>query len=767
MDRLTRLLSLVLSRLRSVFSPKVEDSTRLRVLGLVALWLAAAGLLWAGAGVWLTLAGAVLGTAGHAVSWYRRKRRSKLWPLLIASSIIGCSVLMRSQMLEALSGNWLPLGQFLIMVQALSSFDLRTRGGLYSGLALSSIVLFFASQQAFNPVFGVFLMGMVVLLLAFLSVSFLEDGVRSAQVYWRRHQPSVMLFWIGTACGVFLLSGVAFWVMPRGQTMLGLPQVAILPLSGNSLDGTANVPPLDPSSILPALDQNGSDGTLSMDDMDGMNDAEDALIDLPATPPIGGAAGAVPGGGVNGTGGIASDAFLGSPGAVAAGEGRVDSTVVFYVRTKVASYWRGRILDTYDGRHWRTADAPTPLAPSRRNPLLWYNQDSFGLDNRLSYGQTFFVQQDRPDEVFTGYRGVRVIAEEGSLRERGVRQGDSYRVLSAHPRHTLEGLRESSAGWVGSSYVKLPPNSGRLRELSRQITAGAGTDFGKIENIVTYLARQGNYDTYRPADLVSYSSLDQFLFDQRPGSALDYATATVMLARAADIPARLALGYLPGIRDPLSGAYMVREQDAHAWAEVYFEGQGWVPIDTAPRPDITLLFDDNAGVGYLFQQGFGEKTYSAVKAAPSRLLDLITNLSFDPLVTGLGAVVFLVVFALRWWYTRSHGGITGRGGRVWLHYSPLPGEGRREVLKVYAQVEKLLGRQGLGPRQPWETVSEYAAAAGDNDNSEVARQLGWFTRAVWQAAYNPGDFPAALVAEARQRLALLKQALPGRQRAGV
>jgi hypothetical protein len=70
-----------------------------------------------------------------------------------------------------------------------------------------------------------------VLLLAFLSVSFLEDGVRASQVYWKKRQASVVLFWIGAACGVFALSGLAFWLMPRGETNLGAPQVAILPFS--------------------------------------------------------------------------------------------------------------------------------------------------------------------------------------------------------------------------------------------------------------------------------------------------------------------------------------------------------------------------------------------------------------------------------------------------------------------------------------------------------------------------------------------------------
>ena len=169
--------------LKRAFSPRVEDSVRLRVLGMVSLWLAAAGLVWAGGSLWMTLGGAALGALGYGVSWQRRRHKSRVWPLLIASLIIALAFVMRSQVLEAFTGNWLPLGQFLVLVQALSSFDVRTRGGLYTALLLSGVVLFFASQQAFDGTFGVCLIGFVVLLLAFLSVSFLEDGARAAQVY--------------------------------------------------------------------------------------------------------------------------------------------------------------------------------------------------------------------------------------------------------------------------------------------------------------------------------------------------------------------------------------------------------------------------------------------------------------------------------------------------------------------------------------------------------------------------------------------------------
>lgn len=251
-------------------------------------------------------------------------------------------------------------------------------------------------------------------------------------------------------------------------------------------------------------------------------------------------------------------------------------------------------------------------------------------------------------------------------------------MLSAHPRHSIERLRRSQAGWVGSRYVALPSDSGRLRELARQITQGADSDFGKLERIMSYLALQGKFDPYRPGDLTSSASLDEFLFEGEAGSALDYATATVMLARASNLPSRLAVGYLPGIRDPLSGAYMVRERDAHAWAEVYFEDQGWVPIDSAPRPDITLLFNTEAGVGYLFQGGFGEQAFQAVKAAPGKAAEAVPALLGNQALWGGGAALFFIgSLALGW---RRFQGIGRRRRDGWdsgLAYSSLSGEERR------------------------------------------------------------------------------------------
>lgn len=238
------------------FSPKVEYSYRLRLIGLASMWLAAWGITWVGGNVWLSLAGGGLGTLGHIFSWYQRYRQpSTLRPLLLGVAVIGVFILMTSQVLEIFAGNWLPLGHFLIFVVALAAFDLRTRGGLYASLGLSGIVVFFASQQAFDPSFVNFIVGLVVLILAFLTVTFLEDGIRDAQVHWLHHRAGALIYWIATTCAVFVLSGVAFWLMPRGEDALIRPaQIAILPYNGSTVDHPSPPDPQPVPVVIPPSD---------------------------------------------------------------------------------------------------------------------------------------------------------------------------------------------------------------------------------------------------------------------------------------------------------------------------------------------------------------------------------------------------------------------------------------------------------------------------------------------------------------------------------
>jgi len=86
------------------------------------------------------------------------------------------------------------------------------------------------------------------------------------------------------------------------------------------------------------------------------------------------------------------------------------------------------------------------------------------------------------------------------------------------------------------------------------------------------------YYTLTPPLLLS-DNVDQFIFDTRQGFCEHYASAFVILMRAAGIPSRVVTGYQGGTVNPVGNYLVVRQHDAHAWTEVWFEGQGWTRVD--------------------------------------------------------------------------------------------------------------------------------------------------------------------------------------------
>ena len=107
--------------------------------------------------------------------------------------------------------------------------------------------------------------------------------------------------------------------------------------------------------------------------------------------------------------------------------------------------------------------------------------------------------------------------------------------------------------------------------------------------------QQPYYYTLSPPLLLE-DSVDQFLFESRQGFCEHYAAAFVILMRSAGVPARVVTGYQGGEMNPVGDYMVVRQRDAHAWAEVWLEQQGWVRIDptAAVAPERIREGIDNA-----------------------------------------------------------------------------------------------------------------------------------------------------------------------------
>lgn len=164
-----------------------------------------------------------------------------------------------------------------------------------------------------------------------------------------------------------------------------------------------------------------------------------------------------------------------------------------------------------------------------------------------------------------------------------------FRTFTARSRPTSDdqvGVGESVTA-ADLDVTSLPSQAQqRVQALSLAAgTASASTRFDKAVALQTYLRTDPSF-TYSlelaPVQKVGGEALDPLsnFLQTRRGYCTQFATAMVMAARTERIPARIAIGFLPGTKK--GREYTVKAADAHAWAELYFPGMGWTRFDPTP-----------------------------------------------------------------------------------------------------------------------------------------------------------------------------------------
>lgn len=118
-----------------------------------------------------------------------------------------------------------------------------------------------------------------------------------------------------------------------------------------------------------------------------------------------------------------------------------------------------------------------------------------------------------------------------------------------------------------------------MRAFARKLREQSGSVEDFAEALMQQIRNEPFVYTLSPPVLPALNSIDTFWFETRRGFCAHYAGAFVFAMRAAGIPARLVGGYLGGEINPIGGYLMVRQYDAHGWAEVWIEGRGWVRYD--------------------------------------------------------------------------------------------------------------------------------------------------------------------------------------------
>lgn len=126
----------------------------------------------------------------------------------------------------------------------------------------------------------------------------------------------------------------------------------------------------------------------------------------------------------------------------------------------------------------------------------------------------------------------------------------------------------------------------RLQELALALTHNQPTQYDKVMALVRYIEQNTAYNLSAEAYPPEVDVAEYFLFEAKQGYCVEFATALAVLCLHADIPARVASGFILSETDPNTGEYIVREEHRHLWTEVYFAGVGWVAFDATRNASV-------------------------------------------------------------------------------------------------------------------------------------------------------------------------------------
>lgn len=233
-----------------------------------------------------------------------------------------------------------------------------------------------------------------------------------------------------------------------------------------------------------------------------------------------------------------------------------------------AQYFRAIVLSDFDGTTWTRA-----LSGLRRSAAP-KTGDGASIDYRITLEPTqqrwlpaLDVPVVAPDEA--------VLASDDTLfANRPVAQPREYRMRSTIGATDATPLPAAQR----ERLLRLPQGADpRARALAAQWRNESADDDAVVQRALAMFHASFTYTLTPP--LLGRDSVDEFLFDTRRGFCEHYSSAFVFLMRAAGIPARVVTGYQGGWWNESGSYLLVRQSDAHAWAEIWRDGRGWLRVD--------------------------------------------------------------------------------------------------------------------------------------------------------------------------------------------
>jgi transglutaminase-like putative cysteine protease len=372
--------------------------------------------------------------------------------------------------------------------------------------------------------------------------------------------------------------------------------------------------------------------------------------------------------------------------------------VKFFGRTPPTSqmYWRGPVLWNFDGRAWTQPRwlRGLPPAPVTHSTQAW--------DYEMTLEPTDRRQMVALELPMQAPEGATLTLDYGLYAPQPLGTVTRWRMRSAAPAAFEPELKVM----LRNMALRLPDGyNPRTVALAKQWRRDAGAnDAAIVDRALRWIRSDFAYTLTTP--LLGRNSVDEFLFEQKAGFCEHFSSAFVVLMRAAGIPARVVTGYVGGYRNAYGDYWLVRRSDAHAWAEVWLQGRGWVRVDptaaVAPERIYDTLDDRASGVfgdrfapvldmGDWLRRGWNDFVLGFDAARQQRLLQPfgIDRLDSNGLIALFAAIGGLALGWMLWLTARSERG-----------HDPL--------LRAWHRLGARYVRLGLG-RSPHEPAGEWAA----------------------------------------------------------
>ena len=311
-----------------------------------------------------------------------------------------------------------------------------------------------------------------------------------------------------------------------------------------------------------------------------------------------------------------------------------EKTLVFTVRgPETATYWRASTLNLFSDDHWFEhllwltridGGSRVALAPGQLTPATQRHNWS---EPSLAAGGAGLVEQEIEVEAFVDDRLVAAgtpMAIDASrlgtvfqlsgnvLRARdALRKGTKYRIWSYVPDPSPGELTQSPADYplAASRYLEVDgrefpafglgqrpravdaffadPSYAEFRryrplyEVAERVTRAADTPYEAVLALESWFRQRGGFRYDETPPRVTRSPLVAFVTRTKAGYCQHFAGAMAAMLRMLGVPARVAVGFTSGEKRA-DDTWLVTDHEAHAWVEVWFPGQGWIPFDPTP-----------------------------------------------------------------------------------------------------------------------------------------------------------------------------------------